>query len=207
MDSSVIARILTSHVPAPAYLYCFGLWKQYQFDLKLRKSRITKVGDFTFRYGHVPRITVNSDIDPNLFLITYVHEVAHLEVHLKHGNRVESHGKEWKQAFQQLMIPVMNDQVFPKTVLSGLIKHMKNPKASTFSDSQFTNLLRKHDEKQKDVVLLSEIPEGSIFGYHGKWFKKGKVRRTRVECKELNTRIAYLVPADAPVENAQLSLL
>ncbi|MEQ8304533.1 MAG: sprT domain-containing protein [Cyclobacteriaceae bacterium] len=207
MNSQKLAAILNEHVPEAAYPYCFNLWRHYQFEFKLRKARATKVGDFTFVPGKVPLITVNRDLDPFLFVITYVHEIAHLEVHQTYGRRVESHGKEWKKAFQQLMHPITNEQVFPPSILNGLQKHMVNPMASTFSDTRFTDILRKHDVRQKDVVLLSQIPEGAVFGFRGKWFRKGKLRRTRVECKEIKSRISYLVPADVPIENAQLSLL
>lgn len=207
MKPASISILLSNHVPEPSYPYCFHLWERFQFQFKLRKSRVTKVGDFTCYPGKTPRITVNQDLDPYLFLITYIHEVAHLEVHINFGNRIESHGKEWKQSFQQLIEPVLNESVFPKPLLEGLKKHLRNPKASTFSDSRFTQLLRTYDDRQKDVVLLSELAEGSVFGYHGKWFKKGKLRRTRVVCKELKTRLTYLVPADVPITMAQLSLL
>jgi len=207
MNSTSLSQILAQHVPQPAHAYCFQLWERYQFDFKLRKNRMTKVGDFTCYPGRTPRITVNHGVEPFLFLITYIHEVAHLAVHLQFGNRVESHGKEWKNSFQRLMEPVLNEDVFPKQLLTGLIKHLKNPKASTFSDSKFTQLLRSFDVRQKHVVLLSHLPEGSVFGFQGKWFKKGKLRRTRVECKELKTRLSYLVPEDVPITVAQLSLL
>jgi hypothetical protein len=207
MTLTLISQIINEHVPRAANSYCIQLWQKFQFDFKLRKSRVTKVGDFTCYPGKRPIITVNHDIDPYLFLITYIHEVAHLDVHLQYGNRIESHGKEWKISFQNLMVPVLTNEIFPEDLLAGLKKHLRNPKASTFSDSKFTKLLRSHDERQKHVVILSDLKEGSVFGYHGKWFKKGKLRRTRVECRELKTRITYLVPADAPISIAQLSLL
>ncbi len=123
------------------------------------------------------------------------------------GWGVESHGKEWKNAFRQLLAPVLTEEIFPGKLLGLLTRHMQDPMASSFSDSQLTAALRQYDERQKSVTLLSEIPEGSIFGLHGRWFKKGHLRRTRVLCHELKSRRNYLVPADAPVESAQLSLL
>ena len=83
---------------------------------------------------------------------------------------------------------------------------MANPMASSFSDSILTAELRKYDQRQAKVTLLSQLAEGTIFGLHGRWFKKGKLKRTRVLCREINSRRNYLVPADAPVEHAQLSL-
>jgi SprT protein len=55
--------------------------------------------------------------------------------------------------------------------------------------------------------LLSDIPRGSIFELRGRWFKKEETKRTRVLCQEMKTRRKYLVPADAAVNNVQLSLL
>lgn len=206
MNQEKLLATLQQHIPAPAVEYCFNLWLKYKFVFKLRKARITKVGDFTFRTGQTPQITVNADLHSYSFLITYVHEVAHLEVHSVFGHRVEAHGDHWKKTFQQLMVPVLSDEIFPPALLLVLKRHMANPKASSFSDSELTAALRKFDRNQATVILLSQLPEGSVFGLHGRWFKKGKQKRTRVMCREVNTKRDYLVPIDAPVSGAQLSL-
>jgi hypothetical protein len=202
-----LTSILNTHIPAPAVPYCLQLWRDTPFRFKLRKSRQTKIGDFICRSGQAPQITVNNDLHPFLFLITYIHEVAHLHVHQRHGHRVEAHGEEWKNSFRDLLAPVMTSEIFPDKILRGLKRHMVNPKASTFSDAELTELFRSVDPKWSRTTLLSEIPEGSLFGLHGKWFRKGALQRTRVLCLELKTKRKFLVPADMPVENAQLSLL
>ena len=128
------------------------------------------------------------------------------EAHSIFGHRVEAHGEQWKKTFQQLMSPVLSEEIFPVELLSVLRRHMANPKASSFSDSELTAALRKFDKSQSAVILLSQLPEGSVFGLNGRWFKKGKLKRTRVMCREVNTKRDYLVPLDAPVSGAQLSL-
>lgn len=165
------------------------------------------MGDFTCRSGQSPQITVNIDLHPLLFLMTYVHEVAHLRVHRSWGYKAEAHGTEWKETFQRLMAPLLTDEIFPEPLLAGLRKHMTSPKASSFSDAELTQLFRAIDERERNAVLLSQIPEGSIFHLHGRWFKKGKLRRTRVLCREVKTKRQYLVPVDVPVSNTQLALL
>src|SRR6478736_8245717 len=107
MDDQKILTLLQKHIPPSSVDYCFQLWQQYRFRFVLRKGRITKVGDFTYRTGQTPRITLNHDLNPYLFLVTYIHEVAHLYVHLKYGNKVDPHGEEWKNAFKHLMEPVL----------------------------------------------------------------------------------------------------
>lgn len=207
MNFKTIQEILTQHVPANAVQYCTHLWQELPFNFKLRNARQSKVGDFTCRAGHAPQITVNRDLHPCLFLMTYVHEVAHLRVHQAHGFRAEAHGEEWKKSFQLLMEPLLHSEIFPEPLLSGLKKHMASPKASSFADSDLTQLFRSLDGREKETVLLSHIPEGSVFHLQGRWFKKGKLRRTRVLCKEVNSKRQYLVPVDAVITNAQLSLL
>jgi hypothetical protein len=100
----------------------------------------------------------------------------------------------------------MNEVVFPPPLLMALQKHLIDPKASSFSDPELTQALRQQGRPQQSILLLSDIPEGSTFSFHGKWFKKGKLRRTRVVCHELKTKRNYLVPVDAEVEGAAPTL-
>ena len=207
MNSEKLRLLLSSRVPPAALDYCIALWEQYTFTFKLRKKRITKVGDFSCRKNQVPTITVNQDSHPYLFVLTYVHEIAHLIVHRNHGWKAEAHGQIWKDTFRELMVPLLRSDVFPPDLLRELSRHMLNPKATSFSDSQLSAVLRKHDERQQHVVILDQLPEGSTFGFQGRWFTKGPRRRTRVLCAEVKTHRKFLVPADAPVEAGQLSFL
>ncbi|MBL0741480.1 SprT-like domain-containing protein [Chryseolinea lacunae] len=208
MTADKVFTILQTHVPATAVDYCFALWKDSPFELKLTKSRQTKVGDFTSKHTRAhPRITLNHDLNPYLFLTTYVHEVAHLRVYVKFGGRVDPHGEKWKTMFTDLLVPLLWESVFPDEILHELRRHMINPKASSFADTELTAAFRKFDKNAQALAVLSDIPEGSIFKLQGKFFIKGKLRRTRVLCKELKSKRDYLVPVDALVSNVQLSLL
>lgn len=208
MTDEQVLNTLHKHVPEKAVGYCFLLWKEKPFHLKLTKSRQTKIGDFTCRNDAAhPRITLNHDLSPFTFLITYLHEVAHLHVYLQFGHRVEPHGEHWKKSFQKLLDPVLTPEIFPETILSPLLQHRQNPKASSFADAVLTKALRKFDKNGQHIVVLSDLPEGSTFQLHGRYFTKGTLRRTRILCKEVKSKRQYLVPADALVSNVQLSLL
>ncbi len=207
MTPEKVLAILNTHIPTIAVEYCFTLWKEKPFELKITKSRQTKVGDFTSRRSKEhPRITLNNDLNPYLFLQTYVHEVAHLRVFIRFGNRVDPHGEEWRTTFTDLMMPLLWESVFPEEILHELRRHMINPKASSFADTALTQAFRKFD-KNPQQTILSEVPEGSIFRLQNRYFKKGKLRRTRVLCRELKSKRDYLVPIDAVVSDVQLSLL
>lgn len=208
MDPEKIYSIIQTHVPTTALSYCFQLWQETPFQLKITRTRQTKVGDFTSKRSIAhPRITLNHELNPYLFVITYIHEVAHLRVHLRFGSRVDPHGEEWKTTFTMLMQPVMNLNIFADDILRELERHMANPKASSFADTDLTKVLRRYDKDAAQYATLSDIPEGSIFRFQGRFFKKGKIRRTRVLCHEVKTKRHYLVPADVLVSGVQLSLL
>lgn len=208
MTEEQILILLRQHLPDASVEYCFGLWRARPFNLKIAKSRQTKIGDFTCKHGaQTPRITLNHDLNPYTFLITYIHEIAHLHVFLTFGHRVEPHGDQWKAAFQKLLKPLLTAEFFPEKILLPLIDHMQNPRASSFADVVLTKVLRSFDKNAHADIILSDLPEGSTFQLNGRFFKKGKLRRTRVLCKEMNSKRQYLVPAEALVSHVQLSLL
>ncbi|MCU0356681.1 MAG: SprT-like domain-containing protein [Cyclobacteriaceae bacterium] len=207
MDQDKVLRLLQQHVPEGAVAYCLDLWKQQPFQFKITRSRQSKAGDFYCASAHAtPRITVNHDLNPPLFLLTYIHEVAHLAVFRTFNRRIEPHGQQWKEAFKNLLNPVLNENNFPEPVFSVLIKHMQNPMASSFADSALTKAFRSLEQHAHQMISVHDLPEGSLFILRGRYFKKGKLRRTRFLCQEVKSRRQYLVPAEALVEQAQLSL-
>src|SRR5688572_4495594 len=157
MNAEKVHQTLHQHVPDQACPYCFSLWNNSPFELKLTRSRQSKVGDFTSSKSiRNPRITLNKDLNPYLFLVTYIHEVAHLHVFLRYGNRVDPHGEEWKNAFKHLMDPVLKKEVFPEQILHQLSRHMVNPKASSFADAELTRALRSFDKNATQYTALSD---------------------------------------------------
>jgi SprT protein len=208
MNEEKIYLTLRNHVPETSLDYCFALWRSSPFELKITRTRQTKVGDFTSRRDiKHPRITLNHDLNRYLFLVTYIHEVAHLYVYLKHGNRVDPHGDEWKNAFKHLMSPILKNSVFPDQILHLLQQHMSSPKASSFADADLTRAFRLFDKNASQFACLSDLPEGSIFQFQHRYFKKGKLKRTRILCSEIKSKRNYLIPAEVLVSDVQLSLL
>lgn len=208
MVSENIQKILHSQIPSPAIAYCLTLWQQSPFELKLTRTRHTKIGDFTCRKNTThPRITLNYDLNPYLFLVTYVHEVAHWYVHQCYKKRVDPHGAEWKAMFRKLMEPILHENIFPLEVLMELKRHMNNPMATSYADSRLTEVFRQYDPPQQQMAVLEKIPPGSLFKLRNRYFKKGEKKRTRYLCREVKTKRQYLVPADVLVTDVQLSLL
>jgi hypothetical protein len=198
-----LRSIFQSHLPPAAITYCIGLWQSNPFHFRVLHPRTSKLGDFRYRKDRkVQTITINADLNPFQFLLTYIHEVAHLHAFLRFGTDHSPHGQEWKREFQNLIEPVLNDVVFPKDILIPLKAHMKNPSASSARDLFLMKEMSKYDLKIKDSaeeIFLSDLTPGSHFSLSGRKFKKGETRRTRVLCEELNSGRKFLVSRLAKV--------
>ena len=194
------------YVPQAALAYCEYLFQNNNFDFYLARPRRTRLGDFTSRPGFKPRITVNVNLNPYNFLITYLHEVAHYVVYQKYKGlfkrKVAPHGTEWKREFNTLLQPVMNDNTFPSDVLFPLLAYAANPKASTGADQVLYNALKKYDDPELTLnkTALIHLNEGADFVFQNRLFVKGAVRRTRVLCVDKVSQRRYTIPAHALVE-------
>ncbi|MEY2869715.1 MAG: hypothetical protein RIR01_2215, partial [Bacteroidota bacterium] len=134
------------------------------------------------------------------FLITLIHEIAHLVAFEKFGRNIKPHGNEWKYVFQQLMVPYIRPEIFPNQLLPLLARHFRNPSASSDTDTTLSLALKQFD-KVNDKNYVFEIPYGSVFRIkNGKVFKKIAVRTKRYECLEINSGRLYLFNPNAEVE-------
>lgn len=201
---------LEPHLPAAALGYCAGLWQQHQFELRIVRPRRTRLGDFTRKPGKRPRITLNANLSPYSFLITYLHEVAHHVVYNAFPRKkIAPHGQEWKGAFKELLYPVLNENCFPADILTPLLRYTANPKASTGSDTRLVIALAKYnpDETQacqetegnSNKKTLLHLGEGVNFVFQQRKFTRGPLRRTRVLCFEKVSKRRYTIPAHALV--------
>lgn len=181
-------------------------WETYPFDLKLRKPRKTKLGDFRYdpelaektngkkKY----RITLNQDMPPALFCLTYLHEFAHLLVHEKFGRKVDPHGKEWKKEFSLLIGEVREHELFNPPQKAALRKIQANPPASLSSS---VALYRPFlPELKENEILVSSIKEGNEFRFEGRQFRLLNRIRTRALCREIKSGKRFYFPFSMRVE-------
>jgi SprT protein len=195
-------QILSRHVPENAIHYCLDLWIATPFHFKVTRNRNSKLGDYRFdprKKDHA--ISVNHGLNTYSFLITYVHEIAHLVTTERYGRKAMPHGKHWKATFTELMQPLLNDLIFPPDVLKPLTLHMKNPKASTYSDLRLVNALRQFDTNDDGLVPLSALDKGQIFEFNNMMYTRLDLRRTRVLCLQADTSRKYLISKLAMVRS------
>ncbi|MDW8849382.1 SprT-like domain-containing protein [Flavobacterium sp. MMLR14_040] len=194
--NETLAKYLPEHAVKPA----FELIVANQVHLKIVNERQTRHGDY--RRGHTGKheITVNASLNKYRFLMTLIHEIAHLVAFEKFGRNIKPHGDEWKFTFQRLMVPFIRPEIFPGQLLPLLARHFKNPTASSDTDTTLSLALKQYD-KENDKNYVFEIPYGSVFRIkNGKIFKKLAVRTKRFECIEISSGRTYLFNPNAEVE-------
>lgn len=194
-------EVLKKYVPERTVVPCLELIKAHRVHLKIVNERVTRHGDYRKRKDGNHLITVNASLNKYRFLITLIHEIAHLMAFEKYGREIKPHGLEWKHTFQYLMLPFIRPEVFPSKLLPLLARHFKNPKASSSTDAQLSIALKQFDEQQSGKTYVFELPIGSVFRiYNGRLFKKGNKRTKRYECIEVETGRMYLFQPNAEVE-------
>ena len=194
--NQVLSRYLPSHAVEPAFM----LIKDNNVHLKVVDERRTRHGDYRRMPDGTQQITINANLNKYRFLITLVHEIAHLLAFEKYGRRIKPHGQEWKLTFRNLMLPFIRPEIFPSKLLPIIANHFRNPTASSDTDARLSIALKSFDHPN-DKNYIFEVPSGALFRiYNGKIFKKGLKRIKRYECVEVSTGKIYLFQPNAEVE-------
>jgi len=193
-------KTLEKYIPSASVASIFQLIKIHNIYLKIVNERVTRHGDYRKMPNGQHQITVNANLNSYRFLVTLIHEIAHLVSFKKYGRRIKPHGKEWKFTFQQLMLPYLHPEIFPLDLLPLLALHFKNPRASSDTDAKLSLALKRFDPPN-DKNFIFEIPLGRKFRLHnGKIYERGNKRVKRFECMEIHTGRLYLFNPNAEVE-------
>ena len=193
---------LEHFLPEGTFQAVFQYLNQYHVHLTVARERKSILGDYRHRlHDKNHRISVNGNLNKYAFLITLLHELAHLLTFEKYANNVAAHGKEWKFIFGQLLAQFIEHNIFPADIKNALLLSIQNPAASSCADEKLLRILRNYDEKESSLVFVETIPEGSLFKTHdGKIFRKGEKIRKRYKCVEVKTKKVYLF---SPVYEAE----
>ncbi|MDB5205679.1 MAG: hypothetical protein JWR72_754 [Flavisolibacter sp.] len=185
---------LQDYLPPGTYDAVLHYLQAHKVHLTVARERKSILGDYRHRIGtQTHRISVNGNLNKYSFLITLLHELAHLLTFEKWGNKVASHGKEWKATFGQLLAQFIEHDIFPQDIKTVLMQSLHNPAASSCADEVLLRTLKAYDEKNGASLFVESLPEGALFKTHdGRVFKKGEKMRKRFRCVEIATKRLYL---------------
>jgi len=194
---------LQDYLPPNTFEAVLVYLQQHKVHLTVARERKTILGDYRHRgHGSTHRISVNGNLNRYSFLITLLHELAHLLTFEAYGNRVAAHGREWKALFGQLLADFIKRNVFPADINAALLQSLHNPAASSCADEELQRALRRYDEKKEHLLFVEAMPAGALFKTHdGRVFRRGEKMRKRFRCEEVKTKRIYLF---SPVYEAEL---
>lgn len=195
--------ILSKYLPEEFVPYIIELLLSHPVKFRISKPRKTKLGDYRHNPSGTPSISVNGDLNKYAFLVTTIHEFAHLITFKEYGTKVKPHGKEWQITYSRLMTPVIKSDNLPKELATVLVNSLVRVKASSCSDKNLHRTLMAYDKRDDKLRLLEELEKNSTFMLNGREFTKGNLRRTRFVCLETSSQRAYLISGLAQVKHVK----
>lgn len=198
---------LAHYLPEGAFEPVVQLIHQYKVHLTVTRARKSVLGDYRHPFmGSNHKITVNGNLNKYEFLITLLHELAHLLCFEQYKNRVEAHGKEWKHIYGNLLGGFIDLNLFPLDITKSLKKTLLNPAATANGETSLLLVLRQYNKvNTTGAVVLANLPDGTLFtAEKGVVFKKIKLRRKRIECIQVTTGNIYLFSALTEVQVVKL---
>jgi len=185
---------LKQYLPAGCFEDVSYYLLHYKVQLTITRERKSVLGDYRNSFADKNhRISVNGNLNPYSFLITLLHELAHLFTYERFGHRVQAHGQEWKNEYSKVLAQFLLKKVFPPNIHKTLLKTLKNPAASSCADTSLLRVLHLYDEKKEGMSLIETLPPDTIFKIKGgREFKKGEQVRKRIKCLEIATGKMFL---------------
>lgn len=185
---------LQNYLPPGTYEAVLEYLQLYKVHLTVAKERKSILGDYrhsTHARNH--RISVNGSLNQYAFLVTLLHELAHLLAFERFGNSIQSHGKEWKSIYSQLLAQFLTHKIFPTDIEQELLQTIKSPAATSCAEDGLIRVMRKYDSANDNHYLVEELQKDALFKTDdGRIFKRGEKLRKRFKCVEVKTGKVYL---------------
>lgn len=185
---------LKAYLPEGSFEDVVHYLQHYKVQLTITRERRTVLGDYRNAHaGNQHRISVNGNLNKYAFLITLLHELAHLFTYERFGHKVFAHGNEWKNEYSKVLAQFLLKKIFPADIQKTLLKTLQNPAASSCADTSLLRVLHFYDEKKEGVTLIESLPTNTLFKIKGgRTFRKEEKVRKRFKCVEISTGKIYL---------------
>lgn len=187
-----LKEILAKYIPENALNQVVDLITANNVQLNITRNRRTKLGDYRPpQNGYLfHRISINYNLNEYEFMITLIHEFAHLFVWNKHKNKVDPHGKEFKTTYYSLLNQFVALNIFPDDVKAAIQKFEVSPENAKL---EMGRALQKYSQSNHNMLLVEEVPLNTNFKTpDGRTFQKLEKLRKRYKCLCLNDKRKYL---------------
>lgn len=188
-------NFLEQFLPLGSFEQVAPIFRTHTIHLSITHERKSILGDYRHPVPDAPyhRISINSNLNPYSFLITLLHELAHMETFIHFQHKAPPHGKEWKTQFRHILIPFMGKKFFPSDVEKALLAYLHNPAASTCTDTQLYKALYRYDDPKPGYKLIDDIGVNHYFETEdGQRYQILEKLRTRNRCRNIGNGKLYL---------------
>lgn len=200
-----------AYMPANAIGLIRPWFEKYKIKLTITRGRRSVLGNYLNPHKGHPHhaITINGDQNPFSFLVTLLHELAHLETFVKYANKVQPHGTEWQNIYRDIIKAYLGQHIFPEDLEQAIALSLHKVKAGSCSDPNLYKALAVHDKETiEGLVWVEELTSGSYFvTKEGLVFRMIEKRRTRFLCEQLGTKKQYLFQGVARVKQIGVEAL
>lgn len=184
---------LQAFLPPNSFPLVLPYLEKYHVHLTITRERKSILGDYRHALpGKNHRISVNGNLNPYSFLITLIHELAHLICFQQYAHRVPPHGKEWKFIYQGLLLQFLGQGIFPDVVELALRKSLHNLPASSCSDVELARVLQAFDGVAEGMQRVEDLVVGTLFRMDRRFFRREEKLRKRIRCTDCQNGRVYL---------------
>ena len=171
-------------LPKDFQKHILNIKQKESFSLTLSNPRKSKLGDY--RYNHKFKshhITINIDLEPIYFMVTYLHEVAHKMCWDQFNHKAKPHGQEWKHLFVSLLWNFKSQIKLSHSDNEIILNFISNPQAR----------FQKFNNCKNDLKVSNLKPESIFELESGETFQLIKKRRTRFLCLNTKNKQQYTI--------------
>lgn len=189
-------QILQKYLPELAFPYLKKWFSAHKIHIHVSRNRNSKLGDYQRLKDGSHKISVNHNLDPQLFFFVLTHELAHL-IAFDKDRRIAPHGKEWKLTFREMLLESL--EVYTEELKPHILQFSKSPKANFMASGPIVKFFHIKNLSENEVFIEELLVEDSFLYHKQIYIIRQKLKKNYL-CENLDTGKKYIFKAHAKVE-------
>lgn len=190
-------QLLQKYLPENTMPFLKNWFGDYYIHIKITRNRNSKLGDYRKMPDKSHLITVNSTLDPQLFLFVLTHELAHMLAFERFGHRISPHGIEWKQTFREMLLESLS--IYTDDLKPIIIKFSQSPKANFMASPDLVRYFHLN-ELPENHCFVEDLAPLNEFIYRNQRYVMLKKLKKNYLCKNADNGKNYIFKSLAKVE-------
>lgn len=192
-------QILQKYLPERAFPYLRTWFSAHKIHIHVSRDRNSKLGDYQRLKDGSHKISVNHNLQPELFFFVLTHELAHL-IAFENNRRIAPHGKEWKLTFREMLLESLD--VYTEELKPHILQFSKSPKANFMASGPIVKFFHR-GEFSDNECFMDELSVDDSFLYRKQIYIIRQKLKKNYLCENLNSGKKYIFKALAKVEKIE----